>query len=75
MKTIVGVIYVVAAIFLFICAFHGIHVRFNTTVAGLALAVGGIGGSLLSKVWLRDPPDKTMERMAKALESIAEKMK
>jgi hypothetical protein len=62
MKTVVG-------IFLLVCVFFRIHVNFNTAIVGLALTVLGIGGSLISKIWLPDSPDKTMERIAKALES------
>jgi uncharacterized membrane protein len=75
MKTVAGLLCLLVGIFLLVCVLFGIHVSFNAAVVGLGLSFLGIGGSLISKIWLPDPPDKTMVRIAKALESIAEKIK
>ena len=72
MKTIFGILYVVASIFLFLGAFHAINVNFDPVLLGLGLTVLGVGGQLLAQIWLKQK-DNTMNRLADALEEIAKK--
>jgi len=75
MRTIFGVLYVIASIFLFLGAFHVMKVNFDPTLLGLALTVLGIGGQLLGKIWLDPKKDNTMNRIADAVEEMAKKIK
>ena len=72
MRTIIGSLYLVASVFLFLGSFHVVMLNFDSTLFGLALTVLGIGGQLVAQIWFKQP-DKTMNRIANSLEQIANK--
>ncbi len=72
MRTIIGSLYLVASVFLFLGSFHVVTLSFDSTLFGLALTVIGVGGQLIAKIWFKQP-DNIMNRIANSLEQIAKK--